>query len=416
MIGLCSALPAQVALAQATALPALREAAKRAPSDVEAQRALGRALIAAGMLPEAEAQMNTVVRLSKGSVESLYELARVKFATGDYKRSRAACNALTKANKDHVLTHVCMARALLVWRRASRAFESIDAALAIDAANYEAQLARADGKRIEGDFPAAEQAYAEVLAHAPQSAEAYLGLGLARAVANQPEQAVTALRKALEFAPTNPDVQYELGRRIAGAEAVALLDKAVAGRPHWPEAEFELASARLRAGDAKAAEAGLGAYLKLNPNSPIAIARHGAALVALERYNEAEAVLRKALSLIPNDYETSFALAQLYERTNRNEEAFAQYRSAADLKRESPEALVAAARLGIRLNRPTLAGALLDKALERMPRSGELLALYADVLVARGDAKGARDFYQKALAGEGAFDRASVQKHLSELR
>jgi tetratricopeptide (TPR) repeat protein len=413
---LVALLSAHVAFAQENALPALREAAKRAPSDPAAQFALGRGLIEAGRLPEAETAMNAGVRLSKESIESLYEAARVKFASGDYKRSRAACALLAKKDKDHVLTHVCMARAFLVWRRSSRAVESIDRALALDPNNAEALLADADAKRIQGDFAGAEKAYAALLARAPRNADAYVGLALSRSASNQPKEAVDALRQAAAISPDDPDVQYELGQRVSGAEAVSLLTRATAGRPRWADAEFALATAKLNAGDAAGAEPGLAAYLKLHPASGVAMAHRGAALVALGRYADAEPVLRKALELIPNDYETSLSLARLYERTNRYEDAFTQYRNAADLKRESTEPLLAAARLGLQLNRPVLASALLDKALERTPKSAELLGLYGDVQAARGDAKVARDYYQRALAAEGPVDRAAIEKRLRELK
>src|SRR5690349_11494627 len=117
------------AAAQETALAELRAAAKAAPTDLAAQTALGHGLIEAGKLKEAEAQMKTVVRLSQGSVEGLYEAMKVKFAADEYRQARAGCRDLVKKNPNHVLTHVCMARAFLVWRRASRAFEHIEKAL-----------------------------------------------------------------------------------------------------------------------------------------------------------------------------------------------------------------------------------------------------------------------------------------------
>jgi tetratricopeptide (TPR) repeat protein len=413
LIGL---LLANLAQAQETALPELRAAASHAPTDLPAQIALGRALIEAGRLKDAEAQMAVVVRLSKGSIEGLYEAMRAKLASDNYSRARAGCQELIKKNDKHVLSHVCMARAFLVWRRSSRAFEHIDKALAADPNSFEAQLVLADAKRIEGDFEAAHQAYERALQLQPSSAEAELGLGLVYELQKKPDEALTALRKANQLDPRDPDIEYELGRRVLGAEAVALLQQAVAGRPSWPDAQLELAVAQLRVGDAKGAEAGLDAFLKRSPGHPIAMAQHGAALVALGRYQEAEPVLRRALELVPNDFDTSFALAQLYEHTNRYEEAFTQYRNAADLKRESPAPLIAAAKLGLALKRPMLSGALLDKALERAPRSAEALALYGDALVARGDVKAARNRYQRALQGEGAIDRAAIQKRLTELK
>jgi len=412
---LSSAAAPPRARAQENVLAERRAAAKAAPNDVAAQTALGRALIEAGHLPEAEAQMRAASRLAKGTIESLYEVVRVQLATDDYRKARAACRELSAKDDKHVLTHVCMARAFLVWRRASRAFEYIDKALAADPTNYEARLALADAKRMQGEFAIAEATYRELLAQTP-TADVYLGLAKCEAVQNHTAEAVAALQQAHTLDANDPDVLLELGKRSEGKAAVELLRAALAGRPGWADAELELAIAQRHAGDAAAAEAGLSAVRKRLPDSPTAVAEHAAALVDLGRYDEAEPELKQALKLIPNDYDAAFALGQLYERTNRNEEAFTQYRNAGDLKRESPEALIAAARLGLSLQRPMLAGAMLDKALERTPRSAAVLALYGEVMLARGDKKAAREYLQRALQGEGPFDRAAVQKRLAALK
>lgn len=402
------------ALAQEGALPALRAAAKSAPTDAAAHAALGRAMIEAGRLKEADAQLRNASRLAKGSIESLYDLARVQFATGDYKLSRKACRELTTKDANHVLSHVCDARALLVWRRASRAFPHIDKAIALDAGNAEAQLALADARRMQGDFADAVDAYQKLIARAP-SADAYLGLALVHAVQNRSAESVAALEKAYALDADDPDVLFELGRRVPGKRAVELLRAALAGRPGWVEPELDLGMALLRAGDATGAEAALRSVRAKLPDNPVAVAQHASALVALGRYPEAEPELRKALQAIPNDYDAALALARLYEHTSRHEDAFTQYRSASDLKRESPEALVLAGRLGLKLQRATLAAALLEKALERAPRSAEVLALHGEALLARGDKKGAKEQLQRALSGEGPLDRAAVQKKLSGL-
>ena len=212
-MGLIAWVP--VATAQETALTELRAAAQAAPSDLGAQSALGRALIEAGRASEAEAQMKVVERLGGGSIEALYEARRVDFAGDNYKKAQAGCKALLKQDKNHALSHVCMARAFLVWRRASRAFEYIDSALAVDPNNYEALLALADAKRVQGDFAAARAAYERMLAVKP-SADAYLGLALVYSVQNQPEPTLTNLRKAHTADPRDPDAQFELGRRSVG--------------------------------------------------------------------------------------------------------------------------------------------------------------------------------------------------------
>lgn len=406
---------ATAASAQESKLPTAKEAAAKAPKDAAAQVAYGRALIAAGRLREAEAQMALVVKLGAGSVEASYEVARVKFASGDYKAARAYCKTLSEKAPDHVLSHVCMARAMLVWRRASLAFEHVDRALALAPGDYEARLVLADARRIQGDLPGAKDAYAQVLAVRGDSAEAHQGLGLLYVAFGKLDEARAELQKALALAPEDPDTQMELGRLLPGAEGLRLTEAALAGRPGWPEAKLAVGIARLKAGNAAGAEEMIRAYLEQNPDHPAATSQLGATLVAEGKNDEALGVLNHAIELQPNDYDAAFALGQLFERTEKNEEAVAQYRKAADIKQREAAPLIAAARLNVKIARHLLAIALLDKALLRAPKSAEALSLYGDALFARGDKKGARDFYQRALAGEGQVDREHIQARLRQL-
>ena len=406
----------QPAFAQESSLEVARAAASSAPTDAQAQRNLGLALIEAGRFPEASAQMQKVVKLEKSSPASLYDVQRVSLAQGDYNAARRGCQEILKASPEDVMGHVCMARAYLVWRRSSRAVEHVDAAIARDPDNYEALLVDADTRRMEGALDAALTAYQKVVGKFPWSAEAYLGIAQIQALRNQSKQAEEALRKALLNKPNNPDVLLELGKVTTGTEAVGFLQRAVAARPTAVDAKLALATAQIRAGDAKSAEPMLRAIIAKDPKNVVAATELGAALVATGAYPEAEKLLRSSLERMPNDFDASFALAQLFEKTGKNEDAFTQYRNAADLKRDSAMPLLEAARLGLSLGRPQLAGALLDRALERAPKSAQAHALYGDVMVARGDKAGAKDHYQQALAGEGPVDRAHVQKALGSLK
>jgi tetratricopeptide (TPR) repeat protein len=401
-----------VAAAQESKVASAKEAAARAPKDAGQQTAYGRVLIAAGRLREAEAQMAAAAKLSGGGVEASYELARVKFATGDYKASRAYCRDLTEKAPDHVLSHVCMARAMLVWRRSSLAFEHVDRALALAPDDFEARLALADARRIQGDLAGAQDAYAQALAVRAGSAEVHHGLGLLYVAFGKLDEARASFQKALAAAPDDPDVQLELARVTTGPEGLRLAEAALAGRPGWLDAKLAVGIARVRAGDAAGAEEIIRAFLKDNPDHPAATAQLGVALVALGKLGQAESILARAIELQPNDYDAAFALARLFEQGGKNEEAVAQYRKAADIRQSDAAPLVAAARLNVSIGRHLLAIALLDKALARSPRSAEALALYGDALFARGDKKGARDFYQRALAGEGPVDRDRIQARL----
>lgn len=409
------ALPA---VAQETALEGLRAAARANRRDAAAASAYGMALLRAGRYREAEQQLRTAARLSRGSIEAQFDVARVSFARGDYRAARNACRALERAGRDAVLTRVCHARTFLVWNRSARAFEELQAALAAEATNFEALLALGDAHRLRAEVSESESAYRRAIDANPQSAEPHLGLGRLYAAAGRRDDAIAALRRAIAIDATSPEIQYELGRLLGGsAEGRQLLEQAVAGRPEWPEAQVAIGEALLAQGpeSAPAAEAAFRAAIRMNARLAPAHSGLGSALAAQNKHEEAEAALRRALEIVPNSPDTAFRLAQLYEATQRNEEAIEQYRQAADLDPRNPRGLLTAANLAIRLRRDVLAAGFLDRLLDQHPNLAAGLALYGDIMKARGDRNAARDYYQRALRGRGNVDRARVQASLREV-
>jgi Tfp pilus assembly protein PilF len=131
---------------------------------------------------------------------------------------------------------------------------------------------------------------------------------------------------------------------------------------------------------------------------------------------KAEPLLKRAEKLLPSEQGVAIAMAKLYEKTNRDEEAFAEYQRAATLMLKDPEPLVASARLARRLKRTLLAGAFLDKAIERAPRHAQALAERAELFAELGDKARAREYYQRALEGDGTLDRALVSKQLAAVK
>lgn len=381
-----------------------------------AESARGRSLIRAGNLKEAEVVLEKAVKLRAGSIEALYDLARVEFATGDQRRAKNACKALITKDEKHVLTQVCQARAFLLWRRASRAQEFLDKARTIDASHPEALLAFADAKRMAGELVTSKDAYQQVLGLDAANADAQFGLGELAVLEADREAAKRAFREALTREPKWVQAQYELGRLLEGAEAIALLEKAVAARPEWLDAKLALGSAKLAGGDAAGAEALLRGLLKAQPKNAAIHGRLGVVLAAKGDHAGAETELTAGLAGNPNDPEAALALARVYAATDRAEEAFAQYQSAASLDRQSATALTEAGVLALKLSRNALAAAFLEKAVERAPRHALSLARYADALLSRGEKALAKQYYARALVGEGAIDRADVELRLRALR
>jgi Tfp pilus assembly protein PilF len=111
----------------------------------------------------------------------------------------------------------------------------------------------------------------------------------------------------------------------------------------------------------------------------------------------------------------TLALGDVLAHTEREEEALEMYAHAADLDPRNPQPLLRAASLALAEHRDVLAGGYLDRLLERMPRNAAALSLYGDIARIRHETPAARDYYTRALAGEGDFDRAHVEQALREL-
>lgn len=392
------------------------KAAAGSGSDGMEARARGLQLIRVGKLKEAEAAMKQSAQQRGNSIDALYDLARVQFAADDYQKSRTACRALVAKERDALLSNLCMARAFLVWRRASRAAEYVASALALGPNNPDVILADGDLKRVSNDFEGSKAAYQKLLAIDPGNPDASFGLGQLYLIAPDNEAARRSFAAALKAAPDWPDAMYELGRLSSGTEAVSLLETALQARPNWPEARLALGAARLQNGEIDAAEALFRDVLKANPKLPLAHARLGMALEAKKDFKSAEVELKKGLEGLPNDSDAAISLARVYAQTDRNEDAFEAYRNAASLEKTGSRALVEAGVFAMKLQRNTLAQGFLEKAVERTPKSAAAQARFADVLLARGEKALAKQHYQLALGADGDVDRQDLQRRLAALK
>jgi len=403
------------ALAQESQLDGLRAAARSGPRDYDAQVAYGRALIDAGRFRQATQALTRAARLRRDDPAAQYEPIRVLFAQREHRRARAACRRIARAAAESAIAHVCTARAFLAWSRAGRAFEELELALQQNPSDYEALLALGDAHRLRAAVTEAESAYGRATAANPQASDPHLGLGQLYAQAHRDADALAALQRAHALAPHDPDVDLALGRVLEGPEAVTHLREAVANRPGWAIATAELGDALLAVGEAEEAVSTYRAAIQADSHLAHARAGLGQALIASGDLPAAEAALNEALELVPNDGNSTMALADVFARTERIEEAYSQYRRAADLNARSPEPLVRAARLALQEQRPVLAVGFLQRVLGVHENHAPALKLMGDVMRGRNRTDQARDYYQRALQGTGEIDREAVNGLLQSL-
>lgn len=405
-----------LAAAQTADLERLREQAKSQPRDANAQTELGQALLRAGQLDDAERALKKAAQLQRGSIAAAYEVLKVTFERGDHRAARGACATFKKTAAGSPYEHLCFARAFLIWHRSSRAIEYLDAALALDADHEESLLALGDAERLSGNYDAAERAYQRVRNVAPTRVEASLGLAKVAIARGDQARGIELLRATLATTAHWPEVNFELGRLLEGPEALDLLRRAVALRANWDVAELALGDALLTAGHAAESEQAATQVIARNPRLAEAHTLLGRARQAQGNSTGAEQALTEALTLVPNLPEATLARADLFAQTERYEEAFAEYQKAAGLRPLDAEPLLRAARLCVQTQRLSLAAAFLDRALDRAPQLAAALALYGDVMAARGDRADAKTMYERALAGEGEFDRSAVEQALRKLK
>jgi len=113
---------------------------------------------------------------------------------------------------------------------------SLQTALRLQPCFAEAQLNLADLSRQRGDEVAAERAIRAALACSPKNAAAHHALGLWLVRGHQPKAAIASLKKAVEFAPTDPRFSYVLAVAVASIgerdEAIRILETILKTRPN----------------------------------------------------------------------------------------------------------------------------------------------------------------------------------------
>ncbi|MGA9526462.1 MAG: tetratricopeptide repeat protein [Myxococcaceae bacterium] len=177
-----------------------------------------------------------------------------------------------------------------------------------------------------GDDERALSALDALLREAPASVLARLEAGRIRLkLARELDQAELDLDAARALAPENPRAQYLWGmlqeERGRAEQALAAYRNAVSFRPTFEDARFRLAGLHFARGEWTAAEEHYRALSGLRPDWTQVRLQLVSALEQQGRWADAEAELVRIRREQPGSKLVVRRLAELYERTNRPEEA-----------------------------------------------------------------------------------------------
>ena len=182
------------------------------------------------------------------------------------------------------------------------------------------EIALAHTRRLLDQDPsaAAEQAR-EILKVIPRQPLAHFLLGLAHSANRQGDEAIAALRRAVELQPDLPDAWRTLADHLTAAGDVAGADHAYAQHIRFSTRDPRLleAGAALAENRIAVAEALLREHLKQHPTDVAAIRMFAEVAARLGRYPDAEVLLERCLELAPSFTGARHNYAYVLQRQNK---------------------------------------------------------------------------------------------------
>jgi tetratricopeptide (TPR) repeat protein len=266
------------------------------------------------------------------------------------------------------------------------------------------------------DYATARKVFERVTAAWPDSERGWVGVGVAWMAEGDPNQAGTALRRAIQLNPASPEAHFNMGELLMRTGdwtgAVREFERCVELRSGGARDRVYLARALMEAGeDERAREEARRAH-ELAPDDPAPLvllgtllARGGAyeeaipwfdraiereprlgeahlqrgnALAALERRSEAVAALEEACRLLPERFQPHYNLAALLGASNQ------------------PEASVPYFLVAYRLRRPDMDRRMKEAAEALHGGDVRLLGALATIDADRGDLPAARAWIEAA--------------------
>lgn len=180
-------------------------------------------------------------------------------------------------------------------------------------------LARGDTGRAVSEFE-------DAVRLAPENADAQYNFAVASRQWGDVDVAERALRKAIELRREFPEAHFVLGLLLGdrvGFEHLGLSEfqTAIAQRPGYAEAHFNIGIVHWKADDGERALAAFRRAIELNPESAEYRARLGQALVRLDRLPEAIEELKSAVESDPESFDAHYQLGRALLRQGVDREA-----------------------------------------------------------------------------------------------
>lgn len=398
----------------------LKALLQKSPSSGEARFLLGKALVGAGDMAGAEAELERALEYKYSAEAVAPVLAKALLTSRQFRKLTDRYARFEVADfKDAVDLKVSVALAFAAQGQKDEARAAVERALSINPASPEALTASARLQAGEGKVDEALQTLDALLAKEPETALAWQLKGdlLLHAKSQLPE-AEAAYRKAIEIRKDLPDAHAALitmaFRQKDFDAAGSRLDELKKIAPSHPQTLFfdaQLAFARTDYARARELLQGL---LRAAPENVRLLHLAGATELRLNSLSHAESLLGNAVKLAPNFIGARRVLAQVYLRMREPAKAQAVLRPVVESRAADSESLSLMGQAAAMLGDGKAADDYFGRAAKLKPDDHRIRAAQALGQVARGNAEAGFSELETLAADDkgSAIDLAIISAHL----
>jgi len=385
------------------AMDLMRRALQLNPGSVDARRWLGIACREMGLLAESARELVAATRLAPLSADLHAELAttlRLLKRWDEAARAlRTACE-LKPGNADYLAQ---LGEALLEAGEVEQGREALEEAVAAQPDNAEAHYQLGRAAEAQGQWDRAARAYGVTVNLAPDRGEAHHRLGRVLAHLGEWDQAAVHLRAAVRLDDRRGDWHRDLGAALdvlgLSDEALTHYLRAVELGQREPRLLYAAGSLLRSAGRLAQARALLEQAVQAEPENVRAAFEFALTLDGLGDISGAQATLARVLSSAPEDEARyRWEWAQNLWSQGRRSEAEPHLRLVVERNPEQVEAIIYLAQIRQEQGQPAEALSLVERALERLPRSPELHRQAAELCGQMGRHREAANHLMEAVA------------------
>lgn len=314
-----------------------RKAIRLNPNDATAHYNLGGVLYNLDRKTEAEAEYREAIRLDPDYADAHYELGRLLDVQHQTDKAEAEYREAVFHDPKNARAHYYLGCLLDKTEQPEEAEKEYIEAIRLNPRYTEAHSALIHLWTKTSRRTMTEEACLEVICSNPESAYAYCNLGLLFANTGREKEAEIAYQKAIGIAPEYATAYYNLGLLFAntgrGGEAVDAYRKAICLDPQSPEPYNSLAILLANGKEMIEAEKGFREAIRLSPNNAEYHYNLGNLLGETKRWDAAKTAYQEAIRLNPNNADYHYNLAIILERLKYHEEAAAERKIAASLRK-----------------------------------------------------------------------------------